>query len=198
MTAPDDAAGPASFRVLVVCTGNICRSPMAEHLLRAGLAARGVRDVEVASAGTHGLVGEPVQRHAAAALAERGLDPSAFRARRLDADLVAEADLVLGAGREHRAAAVTLVPRAAARAFTLRELDRLLAGVDPTGLPAEPAARARALVAAAARQRGLAHPDRPEDDDVADPYGGPARGYPPTARLIEASLQRFLDLLAAP
>lgn len=185
-----------SFRVLVVCTGNICRSPMAEHLLRAGLAARGVAGVEVSSAGTHGLVGEPVQVHAAAALAERGIDHSAFCARRLVADLVAGADLVLGASREHRAAAVTLVPRAAARTFTIRELDRLLAGVDPTALPTEPAERARALVVAAARQRGLAHPERPEDDDIGDPYGGPAAGYPPAARLIDASLQRFLDLLA--
>jgi protein-tyrosine phosphatase len=184
-----------TFTVLVVCTGNICRSPMAEHLLRAGLAARGVEGVEVSSAGTHGLVGEPVQEHAAAVLAERGIDHSAFCARRLDADLVAGADLVLGASREHRAAAVTLVPRAAARAFTIRELDRLLARVDPTGLPADPAERARALVVAAGRQRGTAHPDRPEDDDVTDPYGGPAAGYPPTARLLDASLQRFLDLL---
>ena len=72
-----------TFRVLVVCTGNICRSPMAEHLLRAGLAARGVEGVEVSSAGTHGLVGEPVQQHASAVLTERGIDHSAFAARRL-------------------------------------------------------------------------------------------------------------------
>ena len=184
-----------SFRVLHVCTGNICRSPMAEHLLRAGLAARGVEGVEVSSAGTHGLVGEPVQQHAAAVLTERGIDHSAFAARRLDADLVAGADLVLGASREHRAAAVTLVPRAAGRTFTIRELDRLLARVDPAELPTDPGERAPALVVAAARQRGMAHPERPEDDDVADPYGGPAAGYAPTARLLDASLQRFLDIL---
>lgn len=185
-----------TFRVLVVCTGNICRSPMAEHLLRAGLAARGVEGVEVSSAGTHGLVGEPIQPHAAAALG--AVDASAFRARRLTAELVAEADLVLAASREHRAAAVTLVPRAASRAFTLRELDRLLSAVDPGELPSDPALRPAALVVAAGRQRGLVRPDRPEDDDITDPYGGPAEGYPPTARLIEATLQRLLDLLAPP
>jgi len=185
-----------TFRVLHVCTGNICRSPMAEHLMRAGLAARGVDGVVVASAGTRGLEGEPVQEHALAELAGRAVTAEAFRARRLLAEHVAEADLVLGATRAHRAAAVTLVPRAAARTFTLREHDRLLSRVDPADLPADPVERARALAAAAAAQRGLVRPDRPEDDDVADPYGGPASAYPPCAALIDQSLQRWLDLLA--
>lgn len=185
------------FAVLAVCTGNICRSPLAEHLLRAGLAARGIEDVDVSSAGTHGLVGEPVQEHAAAALRMRGLDPSAFFARRLDEGLVSAADVVVAMSREHRAAAVTLVPRAAPRVFTLRELDRLLTTADRAGLPDIPAERARALVVAAARRRGLVRPERPEDDDIADPYGGPAAAYAPCADLIESSLQRFLSLLTA-
>jgi protein-tyrosine phosphatase len=186
-----------AFRVLHVCTGNICRSPMAEHLMRAGLTERGLDGFEVASAGTHGLVGEPVFTHAGTELSGRGIDHSAFQARRLAAELVAEADLVLTSTREHRAAAVTLVPRAASKSFTLREFDRLLSAVDPAGLPDDPVERARALVPAAARQRGLVRPDRPEDDDVSDPYGGPAEGYAPTARLIEATLLRWLDLLTA-
>jgi protein-tyrosine phosphatase len=169
---------------------------MAEHLMRAALAQRGVQAVEVCSAGTHGLVGEGVFRHAAAELVSRGIDPTGFRARGLDADLVASADLVLGATREHRAAAVTLFPRAAAWTFTLREFDRLLSTTDPRGLPDEPGERARVLVTAAANQRGLVRPARPADDDVPDPYGGPPAGYPPAAQLIEASLQRWLDLVA--
>ena len=185
-----------TFRVLHVCTGNICRSPVAEHLMRAALAGRNVEGVEVLSAGTHGLVGEGVFPHAATELSQRGIDSAGFRARRLTADLVAEADLVLGATREHRAAAVTLQPRAASRTFTLREFDRLLSVVVPTGLPDDPVERARLLVAQAAGQRGLIRADRPEDDDVTDPYGGPASGYPPMARLVEASLQRWLDLVA--
>jgi len=184
-----------TFRVLHVCTGNICRSPMAEHLMRAGLAARGLEGFEVSSAGTHGLVGEPVFEHAGTQLTSRGIDHADFRARRLVKELVAEADLVLASTRDHRAAAVTLVPRAASRTFTLREFDRLLSVVDPpTGDPVE---RARALVPAAARQRGLVRADKPQDDDVTDPYGGPAEGYPPAARLIEATLQRWLDLLSS-
>lgn len=186
-----------TFRVLHVCTGNICRSPMAEHLMRAGLATRGIRGVEVSSAGTHGLEGHPVQEHAGAVLTRRSVDAGAFRARRLLADHVASADLVLTATREHRAAAVTLAPRAASRTFTLRELDRLLGAVDVTDLPVDPVERAAALVRAAAGQRGLVRAPRPEDDDITDPYGGPASGYPPCADLIDASLQRWLDLLVA-
>lgn len=183
------------YRVMTVCTGNICRSPMAEHLMRAHLEVRGLEGFEVASAGTHGLVGEPVFTHAAVAM--RTLDSSAFRARLLTADLVEQADLVLTATRVHRAAVVTLVPRVAARAFTLREFDRLLSAVDPAELPPDPVARARAMVAVAARHRGVIRAERPDDDDVADPYGGPAEGYLPTARLIERSLLRWLDLLVA-
>jgi protein-tyrosine phosphatase len=156
---------------------------MAEHLLRAAVPGH-----DVASAGTGALVGEPMQPFALATLAARGIDGSAFRARQLAADQVEQADLVLAASREHRAAAVTLVPRAAARTFTVRELDRLLSAAEPGG----------DLLAAARAQRGLVRPDRPEDDDVRDPYGGPAGGYPPTARLIDASLRRFLDLLGGP
>lgn len=178
-----------SFRVLVVCTGNICRSPIAEHLLRAA-------GVTVSSAGARALAGQPMSGPALDVLAARGIDGSAFRARQLTAELVADADLVLGASREHRAAAVTLVPRAAVRTFTIREFDRLLSGVDAADLPTEQVERAAALVRGAAGQRGLIRPTRPEDDDVADPYGGPAAGYPPCADLIEASLQRWLTLLA--
>lgn len=185
-----------TFRVLHVCTGNICRSPMAEHMMRTGLARRGVEGIEVSSAGTYGLVGEPVFGHAATQLAERGIDAEGFCARRLDAELVASADLVLGATRQHRAAAVTLFPRAAAWTFTLRELDRLLGPVGTGDLPSGTDERARALVKAAASQRGRVHPARAEDDDVLDPYGGPESGYAPTAALIEQSLVRWLDLVA--
>lgn len=170
------------MRVLFVCTGNVCRSPMAEHLLRAS-----VPGVDVSSAGTGALVGEPMQPFALATLAARGIDGSAFRARQISADLVEAADLVLAASREHRAAAVTLVPRASARTFTVRELDRLLSAAVPGD----------DLVTAARSMRGLVRPERPEDDDVRDPMGGPEPGYAACADLLERSLAGLVARLAA-
>ena len=77
-------------RVLMVCTGNICRSPMAEALWRAA-----VPTGEVGSAGISALVGEPADPHAQAVLAAKGLDLSAHRARQLTPELLAGFELVL-------------------------------------------------------------------------------------------------------
>jgi protein-tyrosine phosphatase len=189
------------YRILMVCTGNICRSPFAERLLVARLAARlgpqAASEFEVGSAGTWGLVGEAMQPTTAEVLRERGGDPTGFLARELTAELVADADLVLGATREHRAAAVTLVPRASARTLTLRELARLLGPVGAADIPpADPVERMRALLAAAIGHRGLVPPEDPRDDDIADPYGLSRVSYERAADEIEAALEPLLERLA--
>jgi len=82
------------MRIAVVCLGNICRSPMAEVVLRDRLEASGRTDVEVSSAGTGDWhVGEPMDRRAAATLSRHGYDPSGHRAQQYDA--TADYDLVL-------------------------------------------------------------------------------------------------------
>ena len=189
-----------SFRVLHVCTGNICRSPMAEHLMRTGLRERLGDEADafvVESAGTWGHTGSPMEGFAHSVLAGYEIDGSAFSARELVAEHVAAADLILTATRDHRAAAVVLQPRAAKRTFTLREFDRLLSVVDPLALPTQDRVeRARAIVQAAAANRGLVRPDSPDEDDLADPYQAPESAFAACAQLVQGTLQRPLDLLA--
>ena len=188
--------------MLVVCTGNICRSPLAERLLLARLADAGVQNIEVGSAGTHAMVGSTMPRDAARELKGLGGDPDGHVSRQLSADLVRDADLVVTATLAHRSDVVSLHPRALRYAFTLRELARLLDGADLTSVAeAGPGAdRVRALAALAVGRRGVAPPAGPGDDDVVDPYGrGPALYSAATAQTAPAveALARALATIKA-
>ncbi len=91
------------LRVLFVCTGNICRSPMAEGLARHHAARRGL-DLDCGSAGLIARRGHPASANGVLVLAERGVDISGHGARRLDAELVSWADVVVAMEEEHRLA----------------------------------------------------------------------------------------------
>ncbi len=89
------------MKVLIICTGNICRSPMAVVIARRLLEQRGVAGIEVGSAGTAAWDGAPASEAAYLVTLEHGLDVSAHHARQLTTDLVAGADLVLGMSAHH-------------------------------------------------------------------------------------------------
>lgn len=101
-----------TYRIALVCLGNICRSPMAhvvlgDRLVRAGLDDR----VEVASSGTGDWhVGQPMDERAAATLAGAGYDPSRHRARTFSVDWFAEHDLLLAMDRSNYADMVDRAP----------------------------------------------------------------------------------------
>jgi protein-tyrosine-phosphatase len=94
--------------VLVVCTGNICRSPMAAALLRHLLHARGIDDIEVRSAGTAPWDGAPASEGSYLVSLEHGLDLSSHRSRQLTTDIVADAGLILGMSTSHVDRAIRL------------------------------------------------------------------------------------------
>ncbi len=105
-------------RLLFVCTGNTCRSPMAEAVARVEAARRGLRGVRVRSAGTFGGGGAPASVLAAVVGAERGLDLSAHRSRRLAEEDLEWADLVLAMAPSHLAAVRAARPEARAELLT--------------------------------------------------------------------------------
>jgi protein-tyrosine phosphatase len=177
------------FRVLVVCTGNIYRSPLAERLLKQRL-GEAQQVIHLSSAGTLAAVGMPMAAAAGSFLLERGADPSGTRARRLTRELVEQSDLVLGAATEHREAAVQLSPVwSLTRAFTLGEFARLVRAEDATGV-VDPAERFAALVQGAVARRGAAGAHA-GDDDIDDPLGAHPREVHECLVRIEGVVERI-------
>jgi protein-tyrosine-phosphatase len=89
------------MKLLFVCTGNTCRSPMAEGIARRLAAERGLTDLEVASAGIGVSENSPVSDGALLVAMEEGLDLAAHRSRQLTPELIADADLILVMGASH-------------------------------------------------------------------------------------------------
>lgn len=194
-------SGVPPFTVLHVCMGNICRSPMAERLLRlavtevAGLPPEKAETlVHSHSTGTGGWhAGEPMNPPAARQVRARGGDDSGFRARRLASEHIDGADLVLCATGDQARYVRALRPDAGPRTFVLGEFGRLLPRVARSTLP--PAdltpqgvyARGAALVAAVDGARA----GRPalDGDDLDDPWGRGERTFARVADEIERTVR---------
>ncbi|CAJ60686.1 MULTISPECIES: arsenate reductase/protein-tyrosine-phosphatase family protein [Frankia] len=185
------------WTVLMVCTGNLCRSPLAEHLAAARFGAAPGAAPVFHSAGVYAEPAAPMHPHAAALLRARGVDPGAFRTRPLTAELIGASDLVLCATRQHRSAVVALAPRALRRTFTVREFGRLTSGVRPADVPpGEPRLAGEHLAAAAWRVRASGRVVPASIDDLSDPLEGGREAFETCARLIDAALTAPLTLLA--
>ncbi|MBC7632271.1 hypothetical protein [Aeromicrobium sp.] len=189
----DWSSAAAGHRVLVVCTGNVCRSPYLAAMLSLRLAERGRDSVVVGSAGTGALVGEPIAAPMRRILADAGAE-TAGAARQIDRSMLEQADLVITADRAHRSAVVQLAPGALRRTFTARQAARLLTTVEMLPSPDEgPAKRLAALLAAGRGQHG---PSAGSSDDVPDPWGGTDDLYAACVRTMEPPLVALADALA--
>lgn len=149
------------------------------------------RAVRVRSAGTHARPGSPPTVDAIRAAAERGVDISPLEAARLDSAVISGADLVLTMTAEHRDAVIDLVPEAAVKTFTLKELVVLLGA-----LPAstEPPTRESLLQRIAAAQRLRTGPQAPPlaDIDVSDPLGLSTETYRAVAWEVEGQVDALV------
>ena len=182
--------------ILIVCTGNVCRSPYIERRLRHELAGTGI---EVTSAGTRALVGHDLDAGTRALLQDRGVDAADFTARELTAALVERADLVLAAAREHRAAVARLHPAAlrshlhAARPRrpSQRPLSRASSGrpgATSRGCVRWPTTRPVAVGWCPPASTGV---------DVTDPIGGPPSLFAQMAAEVDDALAPIVRALRA-
>ena len=123
--------------IMIVCTGNVCRSPMGEGLLRDRLTGAGLdAQYQVASSGVWALDGRPASENSVAVMAERGIDISAHIAHTINADDMAESDLILVMSREHKRMIRNTWPQYEWKVYRLSEMAGKRKDVrDPYGGP---------------------------------------------------------------
>lgn len=172
------------FRVLFVCVGNVCRSPLGERLLTALLPAG---EFEVASAGVAAVVGAPMTPEAAVHLVSYGGSADGFAARQLVPAMVKDSDLVLTATKAIRTRVLEDSPAALRRTFTVRELAALVDFAAQDGDPA-------ALVRSAAEERSRAALD---DYDIPDPYGRGEEANRVAAESMRVAVERIAEGLGS-
>jgi len=181
-----------TFCILFVCTGNICRSPMAELLFRARTDP--MLPMRTASAGTSGLDGWAMDAPSALVLRELGGDGAGHSAQRLTPELVAESDLILTAETAHREVITGAHPLAATHTFTLREFGRLGAGLGTLSRSPTPE-DLRTRVRQVGGLRAVAAPVKRGRDDIGDPYGASLGHVRTCGAQIAAAIDAVIDAL---
>ena len=176
-TAPgaEEAGGERPLRILFVCTANTCRSPYMELAARRLLGS--TLNVTVASAGTHGVSDHAMSEEMMAGYESEAAD---FRSRRVGADLVADADLILTAEAAHATLLVLEHPEVSGKVFTLGQFAHAATALDRT-------VTGRGLIETVGRRRPVAAPHH----DVADPY----RTGPGTASACAARIDELLAIV---
>lgn len=183
-----------SGNILIVCTGNVCRSPYVERLLGPYVADLGLT---VSSAGTAALVGSPMEPDSARLLAEAGVSSEGFVSRQLTPPMVVDSDLVLTATRDHRRDVVQLAPKGLRRTFALVDFYDLVAGVELTERVSreDPEAPALRRLADRAMARRAHIPARPADEaEIEDPFRRGRAAFDRMASQIDVVLP---DVVAA-
>ncbi|MFD3259309.1 low molecular weight protein arginine phosphatase [Paenibacillus lentus] len=185
------------MRILFVCTGNTCRSPMAEGIFRK-LAREREINIEVSSAGVAAMEGVPISRHAEGVLKDLGIyDP--ITSTPLHAELIEWADLILTLTQGHKRQAIAAFPEKADKIFTLKEyveedeailaeqaeLSHLIAELELSRALGQKLDESKEL-----RIRELLR--RMPQYDISDPFGGSREDYEAAAREIRAALEKLI------
>jgi protein-tyrosine phosphatase len=184
-----------TFRILTVCTGNICRSPAMELLL-----AHALRDdprFHVSSAGTHAMTGWPVNPPMDRLLLERGVEPVG-EAQQATRRTLAASGLILTATQAHRSWIAEEEPRAVRRVFTMTEFADAIEGAPRDGAPRDLVEWAAAhRPALRVQSRGAASRRGYDEGDILDPYGRGDAAYVAALEQIEPLVERISRALLA-
>lgn len=179
-SAAREPRGPVAepVRVHAVCTGNVCRSPYTALRLGRELERVAPGRFDISSSGTGALVGQPVDHHTREVLEEHRTTAGGFVARQTTMPMIEQADLILGATRQHVAWVVEEHPRAARKSFTLKAFARIIGTLDElepwrhrlADVPHNDLLMWRSVISKAAAERQALRLRRPEADDLTDPY----------------------------
>lgn len=154
---------------MVVCTGNVCRSPYIERLLRAQL---GETLISISSAGTSARLGSDMDTRVAQRLASLGVDAAGFSARQLTEEMAVGADLILCATRQHRSEVARMTPRALRRTFALADFSDLAAHMAGSIIPmhSDTETFVHRVGLAAGPMRSRVQPRTSEEAEIIDPF----------------------------
>lgn len=153
------------MNILFVCTGNTCRSSMAEGIFKEILKKTNNKTIHVSSSGINAFEGECANGKAINALKKKSIDISSHRAKQLDYDIINVSDLILTMTTEHKNILEHSVPEAAHKIYTLKEYAYLISNEKSNG----------------------------NNLDIADPYGMDYNVYEQIMREIEAELQKIIN-----
>jgi protein-tyrosine phosphatase len=189
------------IEIFTVCTGNICRSPLAEQLLRARLADY---PVNVESAGTRGRPAAmtPDAKRLAEMYGALAGDADEHRARFLTERMLGAPDLILAMAREHRRSIVELMPSKVQVTFTIREFARLAQAASVDDLEAaaqgpDAKTRLRGILRHLSSLRGRSAPPKDVlDDDVVDPFGRSWNTYQLSAAQLVPAVDEVARVVA--